>query len=93
MYTIVGILSYLLSILRLIIIVHFIMQILVNFNVINTYNNFVRAVLESLDKITAPIYRPIRKIMPDLGPIDFSPMVVLILITIVQSFILPALLY
>jgi YggT family protein len=93
MAMIIGIASYLLSILRLVIIVHFIMQILVSFNVINTYNDFVRAVLESLDKITAPIYRPIRKIMPDLGPIDFSPMVVLILITIVQSFVLPALLF
>lgn len=91
MNMLVNIADYLLSILRFIIIVHFIMSILVSFNVINTYNDFVRGLLETLDRLTAPIYRPIRRFMPDLGAIDFTPMVVLILITIVQSFILPEL--
>jgi YggT family protein len=91
MHMVLNIADYLLSILRLIIIVHFVMSILVSFNVINTYNDFVRGLIEALDRLTAPIYRPIRRIMPDLGPIDFSPMVVLILITIIQSFVLPEL--
>lgn len=91
MNMLVNIADYLLSILRFIIIIHFIMSILVSFNVINTYNDFVRGLLEALDRLTAPIYRPIRRFMPDLGAIDFTPMVVLILITIVQSFILPEL--
>lgn len=91
MHMVLNIADYLLSILRLIIIIHFVMSILVSFNVINTYNDFVRGLIEALDRLTAPIYRPIRRIMPDLGPIDFSPMVVLILITIVQSFVLPEL--
>ena len=91
MNMLVNIIDYLLSILRMIIIVHFIMSILVSFNVINTYNDFVRGLLEALDRLTAPIYRPIRRFMPDLGAIDFTPMVVLILITIVQSYILPEL--
>ncbi len=91
MHVVLNIADYLLSILRLIIIIHFVMSILVSFNVINTYNDFVRGLIEALDRLTAPIYRPIRRIMPDLGPIDFSPMVVLILITIVQSFVLPEL--
>jgi YggT family protein len=91
MNMILNITDYLLSIARMIIIVHFIMSILVSFNVINTYNDFVRGLLEALDRITAPIYRPIRRIMPDLGPIDFTPMVVLIIIAIVQNFILPEL--
>ena len=83
--------SYLLSLLSWVIIIHFVMSILVSFNVINTYNDFVRALLQALDKITTPIYAPIRRILPDLGPIDFSPMVVIILINIVQMFVLPAL--
>jgi YggT family protein len=91
MHMVLNIADYLLSILRLVIIVHFVMSILVSFNVINTYNDFVRGLIEALDRLTAPIYRPIRRIMPDLGPIDFSPMVVLILITIIQSFVLPEL--
>ena len=53
---------------------------LVAFNVINTYNDFVRSFLGALDRITEPLYRPIRRILPDFGGIDFSPLVVLILI-------------
>ena len=86
-----NITNYLLHLLSWVIIIHFVMTILVNFNVINTYNDFVRGLLEALDKITAPIYRPIRRILPDLGPIDFSPMVVLILINITLMFVIPAL--
>jgi YggT family protein len=44
----------------------------------------MRGLLNALDKITEPIYRPIRKILPDFGGIDFSPLVALILIIIVQ---------
>ena len=42
------------------------------------------AFVEALDRITAPLYRPIRRIMPDFGGIDFSPLVVLILIQILR---------
>jgi YggT family protein len=38
----------------------------------------------ALDRLTEPLYRPIRKIMPDFGGIDFSPLVVIILIQILQ---------
>ncbi len=86
-----GIIGYLLYILTVIIMVQFVMSILISFNVINTYNEFVRGLWQALEKITAPIYAPIRRIMPDLGPIDFSPAVVLIIINILQRFVLPAL--
>ncbi len=86
---IVGIISYLLYVLTMIIMVQFVMSILIAFNVINTYNEFVRAIWTALERITNPIYRPIRKILPDLGPIDFSPAVVLILINIFQGYVLP----
>ena len=91
MNMVLNILSYLLSVLTTIIIVQFVMSILISFNVINTYNSFVAAIWTALEKLTEPIYRPIRRILPDLGPIDFSPMVVIILINIIQRFILPAL--
>ena len=92
MNMVIGIVSYLLSILTMIIVVQFVMSILIAFNVINTYNEFVRAIWTALEKMTGPIYRPIRKILPDLGPIDFSPAVILILINIVQGYVLPQLL-
>lgn len=74
----------LLGVLRWIIIIQAIMSWLVAFNVINTYNDFVRQLLFALDKITGPIYRPIRKVMPDFGQLDLSPLVALLLIIILQ---------
>jgi len=77
----------LLGVLRWIIIIQAILSWLVAFNVINTYNDFVRQVLYALDKITEPIYRPIRRIMPDFGALDLSPLVALLLIIILQMVI------
>jgi YggT family protein len=52
--------------------------------VINTHSDFVRSFLYALDRITAPLYRPIRRILPDFGGLDFSPMVVLLLIYVIR---------
>lgn len=81
------IVDMLLGVLRWIIIIQAIMSWLVAFNVINTYNDFVRQILFALDKITEPIYRPIRRIMPDFGALDLSPLVALLLIIILQMII------
>ena len=81
---ILQVLSYLLYILSLIIVVQVIISWLVAFNVINTYNQFVRTLLGALDTITDPIYRPIRKILPDFGGLDFSPLLALVLINCLQ---------
>ncbi|MBK5264723.1 MAG: YggT family protein [Alphaproteobacteria bacterium] len=86
---IIQILNILLNIIWWIIIIQAILSWLIAFNVINTYNDFVRQVLIALDRITTPIYRPIRKIMPDLGALDLSPLVVLLAIYILQQVILP----
>ncbi|HZG32257.1 MAG TPA: YggT family protein, partial [Sphingopyxis sp.] len=79
------ILSILLNILWWIIIVQAVMSWLLAFNVINTHNEFVRQLWLVLERITEPLYRPIRKIMPDFGGIDLTPMVVLILLIIVRG--------
>ena len=75
-----GIVDLLLNVLRWIIIIQAILSWLVAFNVINTHNDFVRQVLYALDRLTDPLYRPIRRILPDFGGIDFSPMVVLLIL-------------
>lgn len=78
-----GLLSaivFLLGVLGIVIFVQVVLSWLVVFNVINTHNEFVRQFLRALDYITEPIYRPIRKILPDFGGIDFSPLVVLLAI-------------
>ncbi|SMF67202.1 YggT family protein [Allosphingosinicella indica] len=79
-----NVIDLLLRVLTWIIIIQAILSWLVAFNVINTYNDFVRQVLNALDKITEPLYRPVRRIMPDFGGIDFSPLVVLLAIYVAR---------
>jgi YggT family protein len=90
MCAVAQIIQILLTAIWWIIIIQAIMSWLIAFNVINTYNDFVRSVWVALDRMTAPLYRPIRRIMPDLGALDLSPMVVLLAIYILQRVILPA---
>ncbi len=78
-------LAILLNVAWWIIIVQAILSWLIAFNVINTSNDVIRSIWIALDKLTEPLYRPIRKIMPDLGALDLSPMVVLIIIIILQG--------
>ena len=79
-----NIVDMLLWVLTWIIIVQAVLSWLVVFNVINTQSDFVRSLLYALDRLTEPLYRPIRKILPDFGGIDFSPIVVLLLIYAVR---------
>lgn len=90
-FALYQIITILLNVLWWIIIVQAIMSWLMAFNVINTHNDVVRSIWIALDRLTQPIYRPIRRIMPDLGALDLSPMVVLLIIIILQSAILPPL--
>jgi len=85
------IITILLNVLWWIIIAQAILSWLIAFNVINTHNEMVRSIWVALDRLTQPIYRPIRRIMPDLGALDLTPMVVLLGVIILQSAILPQL--
>ncbi len=75
-----NVVDMLLSVLSWIIIIQAILSWLVAFNVINTHSDFMRNLLYALDRLTEPLYRPVRKILPDFGGIDFSPLVVLLII-------------
>jgi YggT family protein len=85
LYALFGIIDMILQILVWVIIAQVIISWLVAFNVINTQSNFVRTVLDVLDRLTAPLYRPIRKILPDFGGIDFSPIVLILAIQILRK--------
>jgi YggT family protein len=89
MLSIFQILMLLLDVLFWIIMIQIVLSWLVAFNVINTRNDFVRQFLYALDRVTEPLYRPIRRILPDFGGLDFSPMVVLLAISILQKILLP----
>jgi YggT family protein len=85
------ILDLLLRLVTYVIIAQAILSWLVAFNVINTTNEFVRSILVALDRMTEPLYRPIRRILPDFGALDLSPMVVLLIVIILRDIVLPAL--
>ncbi len=84
------IVELLLQIAMWVIIIQAVLSWLVAFNVINTHNDFVRSVLYALDRMTEPLYRPIRRILPDFGALDLSPMVVLLIIIVLRDYIIPA---
>ncbi|WP_315761263.1 YggT family protein [Sphingomonas sp. Y38-1Y] len=85
MLTLIDIARILLSVLWWILIVQAILSWLIAFNVINTQNDFVRSVWNGLQVLTEPIYRPIRRVLPDFGALDVSPIVVLVLIAILDT--------
>lgn len=81
----VDIANLLLSILTWIIIGQVILSWLLAFNVLNTSSQGVRTFAMALDRVTAPLYRPIRRLLPDFGGLDFSPLVILILIQVIKK--------
>jgi YggT family protein len=84
-----SIIQVLLNVLWWIIVVQAIMSWLLAFNVINLYNDTVRTIWQALEKITDPIYRPIRRVMPDFGALDLSPLVVLLILFILSTRVIP----
>jgi YggT family protein len=82
------ILDFLLQVLIWIIVIQAILSWLVAFNVINTYNQFVRSLLHALDRMTAPLYRPVRRVLPDVGGLDLSPIVVLLILILLRRLLL-----
>ena len=77
--------AILLNVLWWIIIIQVILSWLVAFNVINTSSDGVRRFIQAIDRLLDPLYRPIRKILPDFGGLDLSPIVLIIIIMILQG--------
>ena len=80
-------LSLVLTIVWWIFLIMIIMSWLISFNVINTRNNFVDSVWRVLNAITEPILKPIRRIIPPVGGLDLSPIVVFVIIFFLQQWI------
>ena len=80
-----NIAAILLDVASFIIIVQFLLSILIAFNVVSRHNEIVDGLWRATTVVTDPVYRPIRRILPNTGAIDFSPMVVLIIIRILRG--------
>ena len=91
MFEILAFISYLLTLYIYILIASAILSWLVAFNVVNTRNQFVSVIGNFLYQITEPLLRPIRNILPNLGGIDISPVILILIIVFIQSVVLPIL--
>ncbi|WP_375427961.1 YggT family protein [uncultured Sphingomonas sp.] len=90
MIYLLQIVQFVLTVVWWIIIVQAILSWLIAFNVINTSNNAVRQIWMALEKMTDPIYRPIRRVLPDFGALDLSPLVVLLLVGLLDRLVTTA---
>jgi YggT family protein len=79
-----DILGMIISAIVMLVIIQFIIGLLFAFNVISSSNDFLFQVYRSINSLLEPILRPIRRIMPATGSIDFSPLVLIIGLTIIQ---------
>ena len=75
----------LLNIYKYIVIVNVIISWLVAFSVLNTHNRFVYSILELSYKLTEPMLNKIRRFLPNLGTLDISPIILLVLIWFLQT--------
>ena len=87
-YTLADIVAYLAWIVTVLVIAQFILSLLISFNVVNTRNDFVASVWRALNALLDPILRPIRRILPDTGAIDFSPLVLIVLLNVAIKILL-----
>lgn len=78
LYTLYDILSIVTNVIVMLVIVQFIIGLLLAFNVINTSNQFVTAIYQSINSLMEPVLAPIRRVLPSTGAIDFSPLVLII---------------
>jgi len=89
MIELLNFISYLITLYVYVIIAGVIMSWLMAFGVINAYNPMVRSIWQALNAVTEPLLRPIRAMLPNMGGIDISPIILLLACTFVQSVVLP----
>ena len=83
LFTVYEIISMLTNVLVMLIIIQFIIGLLFAFNVVNQSNQFLASFYNAIKQLLDPVLRPIRNIMPSTGAIDFSPLVLIILLNVI----------
>jgi YggT family protein len=89
MIELLAFISYVLTLYLYIVIAMAILSWLIAFNVVNTRNPVVNMIAELLYRITEPVLRPIRSMLPNLGGIDISPVILFLIIIFIQSVVIP----
>jgi YggT family protein len=81
--------SYLLMLYIYVLIAAAVLSWLIAFNVVNTRNPIVASIGEFLYRVTEPALRPIRNWLPNLGGIDISPVILILIILFIQNVVIP----
>lgn len=74
------------------VLIYVILSFLVGFNVINLNNSIVRQIYNGINSLVDPMLTPIRRILPTAGGLDFSPLVLLLLVMFLRTLLLQDLL-
>lgn len=80
-----GVVNIVLQLVVWILLAQIILSWLIAFNVISMRNQTVRQISHGLDRLTYPLLSPIRRVLPEMGGLDFSPMVLLLLIWFIRQ--------
>jgi YggT family protein len=88
MIELLSFISYLLTLYVYILVAAAILSWLIAFNVVNTHSQVVSTIADFLWRITEPVLRPIRNILPNLGGIDISPVIVILIIIFIQNVVI-----
>ena len=78
MYSVLMLIDRIIDIYVWVIILSAVLSWLVAFDIVNMRNRFVYLVGDALNRITEPVYRPIRRFLPDMGGLDLSPLIVIL---------------
>jgi YggT family protein len=89
MIALLGFISYLLQLYVYVLIAAAVFSWLVAFNVVNTRSQIVVGIGNFLYQVTEPLLRPIRHMLPNMGTVDISPIVLILIIFFIQSVVLP----
>lgn len=84
MLAIIATLNFIINIIWFLVIASAIFSWLYAFNVVNTNNQAIAAIGRGLYNLTEPVYGPIRRFLPDMGGVDLSPLVVLVILYFLQ---------
>lgn len=89
MTSIFQIIALLLDVAFFILLIHVIMSWLITFNVLNLRQPLVASIWDGLTRLLEPIYRPIRRYLPNTGGLDLAPLVAFLAIIICRDILLP----
>jgi YggT family protein len=84
-------LDLVLGVVFFIMLVHVIMSWLISFQILNLRQPLVYQLWDGLNRLLEPLYRPIRRVLPDTGALDLAPLVAFVIVIALRSIILPGL--